>query len=131
MYSSTEVYYWYGSSLAANRATGHDADGWNRTGLTMSEQLEWTEGIQLRASRDNTLYVIHERYDGKWDVAVYAMFTDDPDATEQWLGDYSLETVADAKELAQALADQRRRTEATREHQLSHSGAPHSEEDRP
>jgi hypothetical protein len=78
-------------------------------GVTMSEQLEWTEGLHQRASRDNAHYVIHERSDGKWDVAVYRMFTDEPDATEQWLGDYRLETLADAKELAQALADQRGR----------------------
>jgi hypothetical protein len=77
----------------------------------MSERLEWTERFenQLHASRDKAHYVIHERSDGKWDVAVYGIFTDEPDTAEQWLGDYLLETRADARELAQALADQRGR----------------------
>ena len=75
----------------------------------MSEQLKWTEGLQQHASRNKAHYVIHERSDGKWDVAVYGMFTDEPDAAEQWLGDYLLETQADAKQLAQALADMRGR----------------------
>jgi hypothetical protein len=78
-------------------------------GLTMSEQLKWTEGLQHHASRDKAHYVIHERSDGKWDVAVYCLFTDQPDATEELLGNYLLETQADAKELAQALADTRGR----------------------
>jgi hypothetical protein len=80
-------------------------------GLTMSEQLKWTEHLEneQHASRDKAHYVIHERSDGKWDVAVYGMFTDEPDTAGQWLGDYLLETQADAKELAQALADQRGR----------------------
>ena len=77
--------------------------------VTMSEQLKWTDGLQQHASHDRAHYVIHERSDGKWDVAVYGMFTDEPDAAEQWLGDYLLETQADAMELAQALADQRGR----------------------
>jgi hypothetical protein len=73
----------------------------------MSEQLRWTEGLDQHASRDKAHYVIHERSDGKWDVAVYGMSTDEPNSTEQRLGDYLLETRGDAKELAQALADQR------------------------
>ena len=78
--------------------------------VTMSEQLKWTEGLQQHASHDRAHYVIHERSDGKWDVAVYCLFTDQPDATEkELLGNYLLETRADAKELAQALADQRGR----------------------
>ena len=86
---------------------GGTAD-WNRAD-DEREQLKWTQGLEQHACRDKAHYVIHERSDGKWDVAVYGMFTDEPDATEQWLGDYLLETRADAKELAQALADQRGR----------------------
>jgi hypothetical protein len=74
----------------------------------MTEQLEWTVRFENEehASRDKVHYVIHERSDGKWDVAVYSMVTPETVTAEEWLGDYLLETRADAKELAQALADQ-------------------------
>ena len=106
-----QVYYRYDRTQARTGPRGSKRRLEQRTGigLTMSEQLKWTEGLQQHASRDKAHYVIHERSDGKWDVAVYGMFTDEPDAAEQWLGDYLLETQADAMELAQALADQRGR----------------------
>ena len=111
MQARIQVYPRYDRTQARTGPRGSKRRLEQRTGigLTMSEQLKWTEGLQQHASRNKAHYVIHERSDGKWDVAVYGMFTDEPDAAEQWLGDYLLETQADAMELAQALADQRGR----------------------
>jgi hypothetical protein len=40
-------------------------------------------------------------------VPIFSMFIDAPDRAEQKLGEYVLDTLADGKELTQALADQR------------------------
>jgi hypothetical protein len=44
---------------------------------------------------------------GPTGVPIFSMFIDAPDQAEQKLGEYVLDTLADGKELAQALADQR------------------------
>jgi hypothetical protein len=42
-----------------------------------------------------------------WGVPIFSMFIDAPHQAEQKLGEYVLDTLADGKEPAQALADQR------------------------
>jgi hypothetical protein len=90
-----------------NWFTGAARDG----GLiaAMSEPLEWTERSENEhhADRDMAHYVVYKRSDGKWGVPIFSMFIDAPDRAEQKLGEYVLDTLADGKELAQALADQR------------------------
>ena len=63
--------------------------------------------IRLRPVPRNLSYVVYKRSDGKWGVPIFSMFIDVPDQAEQKLGEYVLDTLADGKELAQALADQR------------------------
>ena len=63
--------------------------------------------IRLRLVLRNLSYVVYKRSDGKWGVPIFSMFIDVPDQAEQKLGEYVLDTLADGKELAQALADQR------------------------
>jgi hypothetical protein len=90
-----------------NWFTGAARDG----GLiaAMSEPLEWTERSENEhpTDRDMAHYVVYKRSDGKWGVPIFSMFIDAPDQAEQKLGEYVLDTLADGKELAQALADQR------------------------
>jgi hypothetical protein len=70
--------------------------------------LEWTDGNN--AYRDNAHYRVYQRPDGNWNLAVFSMHTDEPGGPEEKLGDYVMTTLEDGKELAQALADQRRRS---------------------
>ena len=72
---------------------------------TMSEPLEWTD--DNHAYRDKALYHVYERSNGKWNVALFSMHTDEPVGFEEKLGDYVVTTLEDGRELAQALADQR------------------------
>jgi hypothetical protein len=77
----------------------------------MSEPLEWTERSENEhdAHRDKAHYVVYKRSNGKWGVAIFSMFTDEPGQAEENVGEYVVTTLADGKELAQALADQRGR----------------------
>ena len=72
------------------------------------EPLEWTD--DNHAYRDKAHYHAYERSDGNWNLAVLSMHTDEPGGIEEKLGDYALITLADAKRLAQGLANQRRWT---------------------
>jgi hypothetical protein len=68
--------------------------------------LEWTN--DNHAYRDNAHYHVHKRSDGKWNVTLFSMRTDEPGGAEEKLGDYVVATLDDGKKLAQGLADQRR-----------------------
>jgi len=76
---------------------------------TMSGELEWTEKSENEhhAYRDKAHYIVYKRSVAKWNVAVLSMYTDEPGGFEEKLGDYVVTTLADGKQLAQALADQR------------------------
>jgi hypothetical protein len=75
----------------------------------MSKPLEWTGKSQNEhhAHRDKAHYIVYKRFDENWAVPIYSMFTDEPGTVEEKLGEYTLSTLADAKQLAQSLADQR------------------------
>ena len=73
------------------------------------EPLEWTD--DNHAYRDRAHYHAYERSDGNWNLAVLRMHTDEPGGIEEELGDYGVMTLADAKRLAQGLANQRRWTQ--------------------
>ena len=73
------------------------------------EPLEWTD--DNHAYRDRTHYHAYERSDGNWNLTVRSMRTDEPSGIEEKLSDYRLVTLADAKRLAQGLANQRRGTQ--------------------
>ena len=75
---------------------------------TMREPLEWTG--DNHAHRDKAHFHVHERPDKKSVVTVFSMHTDEPGGQEDMLGDYVVTSLEDGKQLAQALADQRRRT---------------------
>ena len=64
----------------------------------------------LDVPRTSARHWPYERSDGKWNLAVRNVHTDEPGGIEEELGDYGLVTLADAKRLAQGLADQRGRT---------------------
>jgi hypothetical protein len=76
---------------------------------TARPQLEWTD--DNRAYRNRAHYYAYKRSDEqsdrKWRLAVFSMLTDQPNEIEEKLGEYRVTTLADAQELAQALADQR------------------------
>jgi hypothetical protein len=75
----------------------------------MSDELEWTEiRNEHHAHRDTAHYVVYPWFDGKWRVPIFKRVTDEPDQREQKLGQYLATTLEDAKQIAQALADQRR-----------------------
>jgi hypothetical protein len=76
----------------------------------MSKPLEWTEsesGNEHHAYREKAHYHAYEASDGGGRLVIFSMFTDDPNTVEEKLGEYTLSTLADAKVLAQGLADQR------------------------
>jgi len=76
---------------------------------TMRKPLEWIEKSENdhHAYRDKAHYVVYKRSDGKWAARIYSMFSDVPDQAEQEFGEYVATTLADGKEICQALADQR------------------------
>jgi hypothetical protein len=80
----------------------------------VSDGLEWTEiRNEHHAHRDKAHYVIYPWFDGKWRVPIFKMLTGEPDQREQKeqkLGQYLATTLEDGKQIAQALADQRRWT---------------------
>jgi hypothetical protein len=72
---------------------------------SVREPLEWTD--DNNAYRDIAHYQVYARSDGKWNVAVLSMRTDEPGGHEEKLGDYEMTTLQHARELGQSLADQR------------------------
>ena len=72
----------------------------------MSEQLDWDS--DNNAYHDRAHYYAYETSDGRGNLVIFSMFTDEPNTVEEKLGEVPhLSTLADAKQLAQALADQR------------------------
>jgi hypothetical protein len=71
----------------------------------MSEPLEWDD--DNNAYRDKVHYYAYETSDGGAKLVISSMFTDEPNTVEENIGEDVLPTLADAKQLAEALADQR------------------------
>jgi hypothetical protein len=70
------------------------------------QPLEWTD--DNHAYRDRAHFHVYARSDGKWNLAISSMHTDEPGGPEEKLGDYEMTTLRDGREMAQGLADQRR-----------------------
>lgn len=71
--------------------------------------LVWSD--DNHAYRDKAHYHAYEQPNDQagrpWRLKLSSMFTDEPGGPEEELGEYHVTSLADAKELAQALADQR------------------------
>jgi hypothetical protein len=68
--------------------------------------LQWTD--DNNAYLDKVHYHLYKRPDGQWNLALFNMQSSEPGGFEDKLGNYVMTTFEDGKELAQALADQRR-----------------------